>query len=253
LIVFYEDAQNLYAKKRPRWKDIGIDVQRGDRARVMKDCFRNTREIVELGFNVLVGTQANSNMRVATREYADIAYLKQNGLIEENDNFIAVRFAKRTFEKPIIKTFKRRDQELNWIGQEIGRLVDKENVLPEDILVLFDSEREFSNLPTIIKANVGSSDLRGFVRPYGENDEDKKEYIFKKNFITVSTTRGAKGYDAYVVFLVGVDRFGTDNRGRASFYVGATRAKLRLYLTGVERKDSLVEEVKRLDQILPRY
>lgn len=50
-----------YAKKRPRWKDIGIDVQRGDRARVMKDCFRNTREIVELGFNVLVGTQADSN------------------------------------------------------------------------------------------------------------------------------------------------------------------------------------------------
>ena len=46
LIIFYDDAQNLYAKRRPNWKeDVGIDVGKGDRSRVMKECFRNTREI----------------------------------------------------------------------------------------------------------------------------------------------------------------------------------------------------------------
>src|SRR5690242_6912436 len=36
LIIFYDDAQNLYARQRPDWRQIGIDVQRGDRAKVMK-------------------------------------------------------------------------------------------------------------------------------------------------------------------------------------------------------------------------
>jgi superfamily I DNA/RNA helicase len=69
----------------------------------------------------------------------------------------------------------------------------------------------------------------------------------------MSTTKGAKGYDSYVVFLVGIDNFGTDNKGRASFYVGATRAKLQLYLTGIKRSGALIDEVQKLNGLLPRY
>jgi superfamily I DNA/RNA helicase len=45
------------------------------------------------------------------------------------------------------------------------------------------------------------------------------------NRITVSTIASAKGYDASYVLLVALDDFPDDVEGRASFYVGCTRAR----------------------------
>lgn len=47
---------------------------------------------------------------------------------------------------------------------------------------------------------------------------------------------------APVVFVIGADRFADDTQGRAAFYVGATRAKLLLYVTGITREHSLLTE-----------
>src|ERR1035438_706687 len=33
LVIFYDDAQNIFGRQRPNWKQIGIDVGRGDRAK----------------------------------------------------------------------------------------------------------------------------------------------------------------------------------------------------------------------------
>jgi len=60
----------------------------------------------------------------------------------------------------------------------------------------------------------------------------------------MSTVPGAKGYDAHVVFLAGADTFRDDEAGRASFYVAATRAKLRLYISGL--KSNLLTEVQQV-------
>ena len=42
--------------------------------------------------------------------------------------------------------------------------------------------------------------------------------------LTVSTIASAKGYDAFVTLIASANEFLTDVRGRASFYVGCTRA-----------------------------
>ncbi len=62
--------------------------------------------------------------------------------------------------------------------------------------------------------------------------KDKDTYIFREDHLTLSTIATAKGYDAPVVFLAGVDCFETTERDRALFYVGATRAKHVLYVSG---------------------
>ena len=43
VIVFYDDAQNVYGRARPVWSDLGINAR--GRTSVMKTCFRNTRQI----------------------------------------------------------------------------------------------------------------------------------------------------------------------------------------------------------------
>jgi len=61
-------------------------------------------------------------------------------------------------------------------------------------------------------------------------------YFFACVFTSPTTSAFWKGYDAYVVFLAGVDTFREDEVGRASLYVGATRAKLTLYITGLNSR-----------------
>jgi superfamily I DNA and RNA helicase len=62
--------------------------------------------------------------------------------------------------------------------------------------------------------------------------------------LTVSTIASAKGYDAPVVFLLGVDHLRSDRKeDRALFYVGATRSKFHLVVSGVgPRQGTLLEE-----------
>lgn len=243
LVVFYDDAQNLYARRRPNWKeDVGIDVGKGDRSRVMKECFRNTREIVDLAFNVLVGSKASGDQRVQTRTFAQVPELARQGLIEESNGIFRVKFAERTFEAPSVRGFESRRAEKEWVASEIVRLIKEEWVKPEHILVVFHRKGEFHDLDLIIRERDKERQIKNFIKPYEEAFRDS--LIFQEGQVTLSTTFSAKGYDAYVVFLIGSDLFDTDNAGRASFYVGATRAKLRLYVTGNRGRRSLLEEAE---------
>lgn len=241
LIVFYDDAQNLYARAKPNWKQLGLDVT-GGRSRVMRQCHRNTIPVVELAFNVLLGTHSQSK-NVATRTFADVAYLKQNALIQEDEerNLTRVNFAKRRGPNPKIRAFADRDQEKLWIAKEAIRLINIEKVRPEDILILFDRIDSYSDLASLISELDNQSSIQGYIHPYG-GKTDRDQYIFQPDHLTISTIHGAKGYDAMVVFLVGVDQFSEAEQDRAAFYVGATRSKFALYLSGVERESGLLNE-----------
>lgn len=241
LVIFYDDAQNLYGRQRPNWKQIGIDV--GGRAKVMKECFRNTRQIVETAFNVLLGSQASAEDKVNLKSYADVGYLRQAGLVEEIDNFYKVGFAERTGNYPTIQICPSRTKEKEWIAGEIERLVQQEQVRPEDILILFNYAEPFEDMGNLIRARLSSDSIEEFIRPYGQH-ADRNQLIFRENCLTLSTVHGAKGYDAYIVFLAGADLFRSDEAGRASFYVGATRAKLMLYVTGLN--SGLLAETQRV-------
>jgi superfamily I DNA and RNA helicase len=250
LVIFYDDAQNLYGRNRPAWQEeIGINVGVGDRSRIMRECFRNTRQIVELAFNVLLGSMAPPDIRVQTRTYADVAYLKEQGLVEELGDHFRVKFTEREGRRPHIQEFPNETSELDWLAQEIIRLIRDEEVRPEDILIVFYRSSLFDYQALERRIATAFPDLH-FIHPFGDNREDKERYIFQPGHLTVSTVYGAKGYDAPVVFLVGADRFETSREGRAAFYVAATRAKLLLYVTGVSQPHSLLTEAKAVCEVL---
>jgi superfamily I DNA and RNA helicase len=241
LIIFYDDAQNVYGRPRPVWQSLGINIRR-ERSRVMRRSFRNTRQIVELAFNVLLGTQAPATIKVQTKTFADLSYLRDQRLIEESENYCKVWFAERDGLMPQVKAFVSHADEVGWVAQEIVRLLKEEAVRPEDILVLFQ-QPAFINLFGLKQQIQQAIPSQQFIEPYGTS-VDKHGYIFRPGYLTLSTVYGAKGYDAPIVFLIGSDRFDTDTKGRAAFYVGATRAKLLLYVTGMERGQSLLTETK---------
>ncbi|MGB1287529.1 MAG: ATP-binding domain-containing protein, partial [Aggregatilineales bacterium] len=249
IIIFYNDAQNLYAKTRPNWKQIGINVT-GGRAAIMKECYRNTRQTVEVAFNVMTAKKALSNSGVRT--FADINYLKKQNLIEETDDHIYIKFAMRTANQvPIAKRFATREKEKVWVVRMVLKMIVEENVRPEDILILFNKKYAFDNLVDLFNDYDTTRQIEGYIRPYGKSD-DKDTYIFRSNHLTISTTHGAKGYDARIVFLMGVDQFKDEPKDRASFYVGATRASLALYLTGLDENNPLMSEAEQAISDLDR-
>jgi superfamily I DNA and RNA helicase len=213
----------------------------------MRRCYRNSRQVVELAFNVLLGTQAAT--RATTRTYADMADLKEHDMVEEQEDYIQVYFADREGPAPVVNTFKGYSAEIEWVAGEVVRLIREEAVRPEDILILFDKPGQV-NLHQLRKRITEQIPGQQFVEPYGKNDKD--EYILQPGCLTLSTVYGAKGYDAPIVFVIGADRFPYDTIGRAMFYVAATRAKWFLYVSGVEGKRSLLNEAETLAKRLSK-
>lgn len=245
LIVFYDDAQNIYARRIPTWKDFGINVV--GRSQVMETCFRNTKEIVELAFNVLVGTQLPTNRQTGTRLFVDLADLRKRGLVAEHSTHIEVNFAERRFEPPVVKGFFSEGDEEDWLVEQIRELIVDENVRPEDILVLIHKGHVFQNLREKLRAQIASNYLEGFILPHTRNPDEKSQHIFQENHLTISTPHSAKGYDAHVVLFGGLHTLNAlSKEDRAVFYVGATRAKNLLYLSGT----STPEQPNLLDEAL---
>jgi hypothetical protein len=89
------------------------------------------------------------------------------------------------------------------------------------------------------------------IKPYGESSNpDKDRYIFEDGCLTLATVEAAKGYDSPVVFLMGVDLFGDNVEARARFYVGATRAKMHLFVSGIRSKGGFAEETEAVSKLL---
>jgi hypothetical protein len=75
--------------------------------------------------------------------------------------------------------------------------------------------------------------------------------LLEDGVLTVSTIASAKGYDAPVVFLLGADELSGSTQDRAIFYVGTTRAKLHLVVTGVKKNTpTLLDEVVMAAKVL---
>jgi hypothetical protein len=241
-IIFYDNAQNIYGVTQPVWDKLGINIV-GGRTVFLDQCLRNTTETLSLAFNVLVGSFASEGERVTTRTFADVGSLRQRGLIEEKNDRFELSFAPRRGPHPTVNVYRSRAEEIEGVASQINKLIVEQRVVPSDILVLYKSHYLCKDalLPALERA-VGKGHQ---VREVRSDDADSKARpLIENGTLTVSTIASAKGYDAPIVFLIGVDDLATDTKGRASFYVGATRAKLVLFLSGIARSSrTLLDEV----------
>ncbi len=230
IVIFYDDAQNVYGRRRPTWRKLGIDLT-GFRSRVMTECFRNSRPIVEFALNLLLGSTLPPRDRPAFRDFADIGYLKRLGAVVEEEDWIHVRFAPREGPPPIVKRYDHPSTSMTAIARRVRYLITEEQVRPEDILVLAHRRTTVYCLREKLRQELGDL-VAGFVVPVGDSP-DKDHYIFRPDHLTVSTVHGAKGYDAPIVLLEASDFDISRPLNRVAFYVGATRAMVELEVHGV--------------------
>jgi hypothetical protein len=219
LFVFYDDAQNLYGRERPNWQSLGLNV-RGGRSYVMNRCYRNTRQVVEAALNVLYGTAAAKPEGVPTRDFGDITSLTTRKLVVDlASGHLRVNFAPREGPPPRHTLVPGRRPEADEIAARVRWMVEQQNVRPQDILILaYTRERATQLADAVTGARIAGID--GVHLPF----EQKDSHIAQPGRVTCSTVASAKGYDAYCVLLASTNEFPRDVAGRASFYVGCTRA-----------------------------
>jgi hypothetical protein len=236
LYIFYDDAQNFLGRRRPNWKGLGLKIL-GGRAHVMTQCFRNTRPIVEASLNVLYGRHAEAGADVPTRDFGDILTVEAKGLSEDEGGRFEVRFAVRDGIIPPRLTIAPDAQgERQALIERLRWLSGEQKVRPEDILVLAHSWQRVSGIAGAIRdAALTSIDEVHVAR------DEQDRILRKRGCLTLSTVASAKGYDAYCVLLASADDFPTDVSGRASFYVGCTRAIEYLEVFAHGRKGLVVE------------
>lgn len=224
--VFYDDAQNLYARQRPTWADLGLEL-RGGRSVVMDESYRSPRKVIEPAFNVLLGTHAADPQSVKTRGFADIATLKDKNQISLENGHIRVHFAVREGDPVTLSSCSGKEAEQALVANRCETLMRIDGLLPQDILVLTFTRDRALQLAHAIATRVGQNLVRCAFK-----EEEKDTLAVQPDRITVSTIASAKGYDAPHVLLASLDDIPDNVEGRASFYVGCTRAREWLDVSG---------------------
>jgi len=113
--------------------------------------------------------------KVKLKTYAEVGDMRQAGLLEEVGGFYKVGFAERRGAYPTIRSFRSRTDEKEWIANEVERLVKKERVRPEDILILFNYAKVFDDLPKIIRSRIVGSGLSLLRTLYSHTEAAKTE------------------------------------------------------------------------------
>jgi superfamily I DNA and RNA helicase len=236
LYIFYDDAQNLYGRERPNWQSLGLSVR--GRSFVMTQCFRNTKPIVEATLNVLYGSCAASKSGVPRKDFADLAGLEGRSLIETQAGLLRVKFAPRHGHMPTLSLATDPQKEEELLVARLRWLIGEQEVRPEDIMVLSYTTRRVGQLAE----KVADAKIPGVEAVHVACDEKQKDRLLgEKGKLTLSTVASAKGYDAYCVLLASANEFGTDLKGRATFYVGCTRAIEYLEVFAYEKKGLAAE------------
>jgi hypothetical protein len=285
IIVFYDEAQNLYGVRMPGtgdlppWKDYlgAVPHPRGLHT-IMRVGHRNTNQILSLSFNLLLGAFADENPQMS--QFAAIsAYEKETipadpaidhrnagkPCVERiDDRQYRVNFAVHDGPLPNVHPCVSEEEMLTKLVKEIERVVDpnRGNVDRADVLVMVPEKKHIEavvkalalrNIPTHVPVKLENEKKGGGNRT---NRADPRDLgCFQRDKVTVSTIKSAKGYTAHVCHVAFVHmldgdalRRETRQQNRAQLHVACTRSSLFLDLWGTSC--SLINEAERARAVL---
>jgi len=222
--VFYDNAQNVYDTKTPKWSDFGLDMR--GRSTIMRESFRSTTPITELAVNVLSRLSESSKRQ-------DQQELLQLGLLEKIDrngeDWLRVRYNQIDGPRPIYHSFGDRSQEMASIAVHLKHLIRKDGISPTDICIIYNGRVQ----------DALQSSLAPALAEVGVELSFQKNRSFERqpNTLVATTPHSFKGYESEVVVIPCVDNY-VAPEGKVlenSLYVAMTRARSLLAIYGLNR------------------
>lgn len=229
--VFYDNAQNVNDRTRPRWSEIGLDLR--GRSTVMKESFRSTLPINEVALNVLHRLQPPD-------DDPDHRELLERGLlaaeVRNGRKWWCIRYNQIDGPLPELRCFGSRSSEAEALARRVRALIEHEGVRPEDLRVITNGD----DVRQLLLKELASalSPLRVAVA-----DVRRRTFEARPDTVIVTTAYSIKGHEAEVVLVAGADRFAAADPGKpgkektlaSALYVAMTRARSVLYVSTIER------------------
>ena len=249
--LFMDDSQNVYGHQPIEAFREQVDpaLSFAGRSRVMKESFRSPREILDLAFNVVLDPLGLHDVpQPGMREFLKENELVKAGLLqrpaEGRSKVYRVGFTERAGAVPRIVPAKDRTHEGQELTRTLRMLTMRERVRPDDVLVVAPTRPAHwakvlsdAGFPTV--AFGGAQGREASELPVGD-----------AGFVRATTLYSSKGHESPVVVFCGLEDLDTleqgnealqtltprevEQRKRALFYVGATRASVRQYIIGLE-------------------
>lgn len=227
--IFYDNAQNIYGRKTPKWSEFGLDMR--GRSTIMRESFRSTTPIAELAVNVL-------HRLTPADQRQDQNELMGMGLIEKGERngeeWLRVRFNQIDGPKPIFHSFDNRNDEIDAIAGHLKHLIQKEGISPTDICVIYNGKAVVQLLESKLRPKLAEIAVEMSV-------QTNRPFERQENTLVVTTSHSYKGYESEVVMIPCVDQYVTgDGQILANnLYVAMTRARSLLAVYGIREGSSV--------------
>jgi len=263
----YDDLQNIFNVKTKSPQELfgsdldGLDFIDLERASqkippylnndiVLHKCYRNPRSILLVAHSLGFGFYNNEkNIPVQILEnkehWEDLGYSVLNGEIidgnlveiERPREYSPLSIEQYIDEKELIQFYKAEnfDNEIQWITNGIKTFLD-EGLQPEDILIISLDDRNAKSYfgeitEKLMTHSIFTNNL--LLNPYTSTN------FVNQGHITLSTVHRAKGNEAPIVFVIGIDAIYQDRKtrkGRNKIFTAFTRTKCCLHISGIKEE-----------------
>jgi hypothetical protein len=267
IVVFYDEAQNVYGVKPPgsiptlpKWEDLlgSVPHPRGLET-VMRVGHRNTNEILTFSFNILLGAFSDHDPEMAVftnlNEYTKKTIPDDPSLNHPNagkpcveivgKRQYKINFAVRRGPLPIVCKKNNREELLAEMIKIIKAQTNPSvaNVDPRDILIM--THKKESLLEILNALDSGGinwhcqnnfdfqDDPRANAKSANEfkNWDPRKEPFFQEGCVTASTIKSAKGYTAHICHIVFIEDFPINSSLNSKEVEQRCRAELHVACT----------------------
>ncbi|XZE54094.1 AAA domain-containing protein [Planctomycetaceae bacterium SH139] len=192
--IFYDNAQNIYGRKTPKWSDFGLDLR--GRSTILRDSFRSTAPILELAANVL--------HRLAGDKRDDEAELLRLNLLEpvtrNGQPWLHVNYNQVSGPKPALRLFPERDDEFKANARHLIHYIQHEQISPHDICLLYNGPSVAQQLRAVVEPALETIGVELSL-------QTNRSFQRLENTLVATTPNSFKGYESEVVVIPAVDRF----------------------------------------------
>ncbi|MEN0066899.1 MAG: AAA domain-containing protein [Myxococcota bacterium] len=227
VMVFYDNAQNIYQRPPPKWSELGLDLK--GRSDVMRESFRSTRPITEVALNVLdriLPLRGDPDFRELMRPHQGVPLLQV-----DEAGWWQARFCVVDGEQPTVELFESWDEEVEALCATVEHWLVEEQVRPGDIRILAPQKALVQDVARRLNDRVRAEVVERRTKGFAGTD----------HCIVVTTPHSFKGYDAEIVVVIAADRFvGGDRPLGSTLYVALTRARTVLRVTGCRRGNRIL-------------
>jgi len=241
---------------------------------ILPNCYRNPRSTLMVAHAIALGLYSKDGLVDSIDSASDWASLgyefeepQGKSFLVQGDNAVIARpdkYSMNSLERFLIeekknprnllqcKTLKNEAEQAKIVADEIVRLINDEQVEPEEIIVITLSTKTADAILGHIRSLLNYAGVQAITPGIVEKSSMFKE----KGFVTLTTPFRAKGNEGNVVFVLNCQRVYEEYnfRGRNSFFVSVTRSRGWCHLYGFgPNMEELEGEVDRIRNDYPRF